>query len=292
MKLFKKNTQGSALTTVIGGVVIVLAVLFLLVKLAGSGYYSDVSDDTSSATETRIMPSGRLVEGDGTEPGQRTGKQVFDKVCVQCHAADSTIAFAPKVTHNDQWAARIAQGLNVLVEHAVKGFSGADGGVMPAKGGDQTLTDEEVARAVAYMANQSGAHFDESGTAGNNAAAASGAAASGAAVASGTAASASAAGGDSKPADTAAANGRGKELFEKSCAACHGATAAIPFAPKVTNREDWAPRIKQGEETLFKHAIEGLTNPKGGVMPPKGGSSLSDDEIKDVVRYMVQQSGG
>jgi len=68
MKLFKKNTKGSALTTVIGGVVIVLAVLFLLVKLAGSGYYSDVSDDTSSATETRIMPSGRLVEGDGTEP--------------------------------------------------------------------------------------------------------------------------------------------------------------------------------------------------------------------------------
>jgi len=278
MKLFKKNTKGSALTTVIGGVVIVLAVLFLLVKLAGSGYYSDVSDDTSSVTETRIMPSGRLVEGDGTEPGQRTGKQVFDKVCVQCHAADSTIAFAPKITHNDQWAARIAQGVNVLVEHAVKGFSGADGGVMPAKGGDQTLTDEEVARPAAYMANQSGGPF--------------GAAASGAAAASGTAASASAAGGESKPADTAAANGRGKELFEKSCAACHGATAAIPFAPKVTNREDWAPRIRQGEETLFKHAIEGLTNPKGGVMPPKGGSSLSDDEIKDVVRYMVQQSGG
>ena len=288
MKLFKKNTKGSALTTVIGGVVIVLAVLFLLVKLAGSGYYSDVSDDTSSATETRIMPSGRLVEGDGTEPGQRTGKQVFDKVCVQCHAADSTIAFAPKITHNDQWAARIAQGVNVLVEHAVKGFSGADGGVMPAKGGDQTLTDEEVARAVAYMANQSGAHYDESGTAGNNAAAASGAAASGAAAASGTAASASAAGGESKPADTAAANGRGKELFEKSCAACHGATAAIPFAPKVTNREDWAPRIKQGEETLVQHAINGFN-----AMPPKGGNTaLSDDDIKATVHYMVKQSGG
>lgn len=278
MKPFKHQAKGSALTTLLGGVIILISVLYLLVKLAGSSYYRDVADSTSSATETRIMPSGRLTMGDGTEPGQRTGKQVFDKVCVQCHAADSTIAYAPKVTHNDQWAARIAQGFETLIKHAVEGFKGAQGGVMPTKGGDTTLTDEEVARAVAYMANQSGANFDESGKASGGSAAASSAPASAPATSDAAAA-------------PVAASGRGKEVFEQSCQACHGATAAIPFAPKLTNKEEWAPRIAKGEETLFKHAIEGYTNPKGGMMPAKGGNtSISDDDIKAVVRYMVEQS--
>lgn len=63
---FQNQVKGSALTTIIGAIVVVLASLFLLVKLATSGYYSDVADTTPSATETRIQPSGRLVLGDGT----------------------------------------------------------------------------------------------------------------------------------------------------------------------------------------------------------------------------------
>ena len=57
-------------------------------------------------------------------------------------------------------------------------------------------------------------------------------------------------------------------------------------APKLDDKVDWAPRIAQGEATLFKHAIEGFTGKKG-VMPPKGGSTASDDEVKAAVRYMV-----
>ena len=75
--------------------------------------------------------------------------------------------------------------------------------------------------------------------------------------------------------------------------ACHSATAAIPFAPKITHNDQWAPRIKQGKDTLFKHAIEGFNGPDGGMMPAKGGNpSLSDDEVKAAVTYMVNQSGG
>ena len=59
MKHYKSKAQGSALTTLIGGIVILLAVLFLLVKLATSGYYSDVADNTPTAVETRIMPVGK-----------------------------------------------------------------------------------------------------------------------------------------------------------------------------------------------------------------------------------------
>lgn len=281
MTQFRNKAQGSALVTLLGGLAIVVAALYLLVKLATSGYWSDVADTNETATQTRIMPSGRLVMGDGTEPGQRTGEQVFNKICLQCHAADSTIAYSPKITHNDQWAPRIAKGFETLVKNAINGYTGPEGGNMPAKGGAMDLTDDEVARAVAYMANQSGGNFAEP--------AAGTAAASGAAE--GDAASAAASG--AVPADTAAAGGKGKEVFDASCFACHGATAAIPFAPKVTKNDEWAPRIKQGKETLYKHAIEGYTNPNGGFMPAKGGfANLSDDDVKAAVDYMLSQSGG
>ena len=272
MNQSRNKTQGSALFTLISGVVIAVATLALLVKLATSGYYSDVAQTTESATETRIMPSGRLVLGDGVEAGQRTGQQVFDKICSQCHAADSTVAFSPKVTHNDQWTARIAQGFETLVQHAVQGFKGPAGGEMPAKGRATDLTDEEVARAVAYMANQSGANFPES--IGSN---------SVASAASGTETPSV---GSVPVADNSA---KGKEVFEKTCFACHGANSPVPAVPHVANKEEWAPRIKQGEAVLFKHAIDGYAGK--GMMPAKGGNTaLSDDDVKAAVRYMVKES--
>jgi cytochrome c5 len=52
------------------------------------------------------------------------------------------------------------------------------------------------------------------------------------------------------------------------------------------SKEDWAPRIAQGKDVLYKHAIEGFTGEKG-VMPPKGANpSLSDDDVKAAVDYM------
>ena len=57
--------------------------------------------------------------------------------------------------------------------------------------------------------------------------------------------------------------------------------------PAVGKKEDWAPRIKQGQDTLHKHAIEGFQ-----AMPAKGGNgSLSDDEVKAAVDYMANESG-
>ena len=85
-----QRARGSAAVTLIGGIVILLATLYFLVKLATSGYYSDVDATTESATATRIMPTGNVVMGDGTPVGMRTGEQIFKKVCIQCHAADST----------------------------------------------------------------------------------------------------------------------------------------------------------------------------------------------------------
>ncbi len=80
----------------------------------------------------------------------------------------------------------------------------------------------------------------------------------------------------------------GKSIYGKTCALCHA--AGVAGAPKPGDKDDWGPRIAQGKDTLYKHAIEGYTGSKG-VMPPKGGStSLSDDDVKSAVDYMVGMS--
>jgi cytochrome c5 len=85
-----------------------------------------------------------------------------------------------------------------------------------------------------------------------------------------------------------AANEQGKSTYNKVCALCHGVGAA--GAPKPGDKADWEPRIAQGTDVLYKHAIEGYTGSKG-VMPARGGAaSLPDDEVKAAVDYMVEQS--
>jgi len=80
----------------------------------------------------------------------------------------------------------------------------------------------------------------------------------------------------------------GPGVYEQVCGACH--LNGIAGAPKSDDRAAWAPRIAQGKDTLYKHAIEGYTG-KQGVMPAKGGrSDLSDDLVKAAVDYMVSKT--
>jgi len=90
------------------------------------------------------------------------------------------------------------------------------------------------------------------------------------------------------PAAPAAENTAGKSVYGKTCAMCHA--AGVAGAPKPGDKEDWGPRIAQGKDTLYKHAIEGFTGAKG-MMPARGGAaSLSDDEVKAAVDFMADQS--
>ena len=87
-------------------------------------------------------------------------------------------------------------------------------------------------------------------------------------------------------APVAAASGADKiqAIYNASCAACHISGAA--GAPKQGDKAAWAPRIKSGNGTLYTSAIKGKN-----AMPAKGGNaSLSDDDIKAVVDYMVSQA--
>lgn len=275
------KAQGSALFTLVSGIVIVIAVIFFLIKLAGSGSFGDVNETTEAATQTRIQPVGQLKMGDGIPVGERQGDQIFNKICIQCHAADSIVPNAPKFENKGDWAPRIAQGFDTLFQHALNGFN-----AMPAKGGAADLTDQELKRVITYMANKAGGNFPDPDAAAPADAAASGEAAS--APAADAAASADAPKADAAKAEdkgAAAGGADGKKVYEASCQACHG--GAVPGVPHVGKKEDWAPRIKQGKDTLHKHALEGFN-----AMPAKGGNgSLSDDEVKAAVDYMANQSG-
>ncbi|HEY1327939.1 MAG TPA: c-type cytochrome [Casimicrobiaceae bacterium] len=82
----------------------------------------------------------------------------------------------------------------------------------------------------------------------------------------------------------------GQQVFEQVCTTCHA--AGIAGAPKVGDAAAWKPRIAEGADTLFKHAIAGFQG-KTGMMPPKGGNTdLADVEVERAVVYMANKSGG
>ncbi|MBC7413803.1 MAG: cytochrome c5 family protein, partial [Herminiimonas sp.] len=190
-------------------------------------------------------------------------------------------AGAPKLGEVAAWSARLAQGYDTLVTHAVGGIR-----AMPAKGGNPDLDDVEVARAVAYMGNQAGAKFKEPEAKAAPAAIAAPVAAAPAMAAPEAAPAPAPA---AAPAAAAAVPAKlsadaGKKLYEGVCQACHA--AGIAGSPKFGDKTAWADRIKQGSAVLHEHAIKGYVG-KAGVMPAKGGSAASDDEVKAAVDYMT-----
>lgn len=90
------------------------------------------------------------------------------------------------------------------------------------------------------------------------------------------------------PAPQVAANPVGEAAYKQVCAMCHG--AGVGGAPKTGDKAAWEPRIAQGKDVLYKHAIEGFTG-KAGMMPPKGGNpSFSDEQMKQAVDFLVSKA--
>ncbi len=76
----------------------------------------------------------------------------------------------------------------------------------------------------------------------------------------------------------------GDDVYGAACAACH--SSGVMGAPVTGEKGQWGARLAQGNNTLYKHAIDGFN-----AMPAKGGcASCSDDEIKAAVDVMIAKS--
>ena len=284
------KTPRQLLITVILAFLIPIAVIILLVNLVGASIRTGAGSDSQSeeAIARRIQPVAgfKLVDADAPKVF-KTGEQVFQSTCSACHGTG--VAGAPKFGDKDAWAKFIKQGYEDLVKNAIHGI-----GAMPPKGGNASLDDFEVARAVVYMTNHSGASFDEpkepaAGDAAKPEAAAAPAAPAEQpkaaeakpAEAKPAAPPAAAPQAEAKPAAQAdAGNTVGKKLYESVCITCH--SIGLAGAPKFGDKASWEPFIKTGLDAMLKNATTGV-----GAMPPRGGSQASDDELKAAIQYMV-----
>ena len=91
------------------------------------------------------------------------------------------------------------------------------------------------------------------------------------------------------PAGGEASGDVGKTVFDSVCMGCHGIAAMAAMIPQAGDAAAWAPRIEKGIETLYNNAINGFQGDMG-MMPARGmNQSLSDDEVKAAVDYIVKQ---
>jgi cytochrome c5 len=249
---FIKTPQQLVVVVVLAFVVPIFGIV-MLVQLVTSGHGADPNAMTPESIAARIKPVGSLELGagasGGSAAGSASGEEVFKGTCAACH--QTGVAGAPKIGDKAAWAPRLKEGVKQLVGDAIKGVR-----AMPPKGGNASLSDDEVARAVVFMANQSGASFK--------------------------APAAKPAPAQSASAKPAAADGR--KVYDSTCTACH--QTGVANAPKLGDKAAWAPRIKQGTDTLLQSALKGK-----GAMPPKGGNaSLSDADVKAAIDFMVSQA--
>ncbi len=129
----------------------------LLVGLAFSLFTTAaVAQDLSEqAIAERIAPisdvylDGEIAsasQDDSSEPaGPRSGEKVYNTYCVACHGTGA--AGAPIKGNADAWAPRIAQGKELLLQHAIDGLNGT----MPARGTCGDCSDDEMAATVDFL---------------------------------------------------------------------------------------------------------------------------------------------
>ncbi|MEN5180745.1 c-type cytochrome [Comamonas testosteroni] len=277
------KTPKQLLWTVIFAFVIpVFAIIGLVMYVTSANKPGAGAADESALVAARIQKVGMVEVRDANRP-LKSGEEVFKAQCAACHATGA--AGAPKFEDAAAWAPRIKTGLDALVHSSLAG----KGAMAPQGGGD--FDDTEIARGVVYMANAAGAKFPVPERPAGNAAAEGGAVAAAAPVAAAatpaapatpaTPAAQEAAAPAAAPAATAQADGKG--LYDKACFACHA--AGVAGAPKFGDKAAWAPFVAQGIDNMVKIAISGK-----GAMPPRGGSTASDDEIRAAVQYMVDHA--
>ena len=145
----------------LAALVALTVIIFVVAQMvSGTGKVKTKVAQADGDIVARIKPVGELVVAsaatvaNGVIPTAKAadGKATYDKACMACHAAG--VAGAPKLGDKAAWKDRVAQGNDTLYTHALKGFTGKKG-MMPAKGGNTSLSDADVKAAVDFMVGKS-----------------------------------------------------------------------------------------------------------------------------------------
>ena len=144
-----------------GYVSLFIILLAIIIAILSNVFASSVSNDNydtvkEKAVEERLSSSEKINLASNptfkTEvievSSSKSGKDIYNSVCMSCHMSGA--AGAPITGKVDQWSDRIAKGSDKLYSNAINGI-----GVMPAKGGLMSLSDDDVKIAVDYMIDQS-----------------------------------------------------------------------------------------------------------------------------------------
>jgi cytochrome c5 len=155
----------------IGFLILVALGLIALGAYIYSKHPAEPSPKAAETVSARIAPVGAVYAGDTGRAamqaaqeaakaaaasqvaygGTTDGKTIFGNLCHSCH--ETGAGGAPKISDKGEWTARVAQGLDTLVKHAIEGYTGKSG-IMPPKGGNPALTDEQVKATVSWMVDQ------------------------------------------------------------------------------------------------------------------------------------------
>jgi len=150
------KTPKQLIAVITASIVIPVIVIMLLTNYVAADHKTAPGSAAmdAEAVARRIQPIGTVSIKDASAVAAvRTGEQVYTGQCSACHAIGA--AGSPKFGDTDAWAPRIAKGFDALWASALNGK-----GNMTKQGGGE-YSDYEVARAVVFMANKGGAHFDE-----------------------------------------------------------------------------------------------------------------------------------
>lgn len=100
----------------------------------------------AAAQEAAKQAAAEAAKGQVAYEGTLDGSVIFGNLCTGCHTSGA--GGAPKL-EKAVWTARMAQGKDTLHKHAIEGYNNV--GVMPARGGNPSLTDAQVIATVDWM---------------------------------------------------------------------------------------------------------------------------------------------
>ncbi|ASJ76250.1 c-type cytochrome [Granulosicoccus antarcticus] len=292
---------------VVGALAVLLVVIMAAARMLGSG--PDDPDDPlkRNALMDRIgpvatvrisaddLPAGTEV-ADAADAAPKTGEELVAGACAACHLAG--VAGAPKEGDEAAWSVRREAGLDALVASVINGK-----GNMPPKGGS-SYSDDEIKRSVQFLAMfeveepvaaPEAAPAAEGDAAATEEAPAADAVATEAPAEEATTEEAPAA--SEEPASDEASSDAAalvvgqvpdgltddvKASVDAMCTTCH--LAGVGGAPKVGDTAAWQERADKGLAALTSSVINGM-----GVMPPRGASTLTDEQIPVAIQYLMSK---